>query len=357
MKKPVVVTVISLVLAAVGVVWWHYGRHRLPEELLLQGNVDLRQVDLPFKDNERIVEVLAQEGDRVRQGQVLARLDVGRLRARIERAQAQVAVQTEALRRLKNGSRPEEIAEARAGWDSARADAENAESQYERLVSISRVSGSRAVSQLDLDAALAAARVARAKLDSAHKALQLAVAGSRPEDVARGKAELDAANADLALLMRQLTDSELVAPTAAVVRSRLMEPGEMATPQRPVFSLALTDPKWVRVYVAETDLARLKPGMRADIEVDGVGQPPLRGWIGFISSMAEFTPKSVETTELRTSLVYEVRVFVKDPQDVLRLGMPTTVRVDLSHGDWDPQHKVASIARDTPADGRPVGRE
>lgn len=111
----------------------------------------------------------------------------------------------------------------------------------------------------------------------------------------------------------------------AVVRTRLMEPGEMASPQKAVFSLAIIDPKWVRAYVSEVDLGKIHPGMKASVAVDSFPDRRFEGWIGFISPVAEFTPKIVQTDELRTTLVYEVRVFVKDPSDDLRLGMPATV--------------------------------
>src|SRR6185312_2844664 len=133
--------------------------------------------------------------------------------------------------------------------------------------------------------------------------------------------------AQLALLKQQLADAELLSPTEAVVRSRLMEPGEMASPQKPVFSLAVVDPKWVRAYVSEPDLGRVHPGAKASISVDSFPKQTFEGWVGFISPVAEFTPKSVETEDLRSSLVYEVRIFVKDPTDNLRLGMPATVRL------------------------------
>jgi HlyD family secretion protein len=99
----------------------------------------------------------------------------------------------------------------------------------------------------------------------------------------------------------------------------------MSSPQRPVFSLAITDPKWIRAYVAETDLGKIHPGIAASVMVDSFPNRRFAGWIGFISPVAEFTPKAVQIEELRTSLVYEVRVFVKDPSDELRLGMPATV--------------------------------
>src|SRR5262249_45448366 len=134
-----------------------------------------------------------------------------------------------------------------------------------------------------------------------------------------------AAEGQLALLRQQRADAQVVAPSNAVVRTRLLEPGEMSSPQKPVFTLAITDPKWVRAYVSEPDLGKVRPGMTASVTVDSFPDREFEGWVGFISPVAEFTPKAVQTEELRTSLVYEVRVFVKDPRDELRLGMPATV--------------------------------
>jgi HlyD family secretion protein len=354
MKKRIVIRALVVSSVAAGAAVLYLDRRPGTNELVVQGNVDLRQVDLPFKDNERIVEVLAQEGDRVRAGQVLARLDVERLRARIAEARAQVSAQQEVLRRLKNGSRPEEIAQARANVDSASADAENAERQYNRLLSISRVAGSRAVSESDVDEAFASLRVMRARLVNARKGLQLSIAGPREEDIAEAQAQFDAANAQLELLLRQLADAQLVSPTDAVVRSRLMEPGEMASPQRPVFSLAVTDPKWIRAYVSESDLGRLKPGMSAEVTTDTEPDRPLPGWVGYISSVAEFTPKTVQTEELRTRLVYEVRVFVKDPRDELRLGMPATVHLNLESVQ---RLGHADASKNSPRNAAPSPRE
>ena len=107
----------------------------------------------------------------------------------------------------------------------------------------------------------------------------------------------------------------------------------MASPQKPVFNLAITDPKWVRAYVSEPDLGKIHPGMIASVSVDSFPDRHFEGWVGFISPVAEFTPKAVQTEELRTSLVYEVRVFVKDPSDELRLGMPATVHLPQERSD------------------------
>jgi HlyD family secretion protein len=181
------------------------------------------------------------------------------------------------------------------------------------------------VRQQDVDNARTALQVAGAKLSVNQRALELSVAGPRREDIQEAEARLRANEAQAALFRQQLRDSELLAPVDATVRTRVMEPGEMASPQRPVLTLAVTDPKWVRAYVPEPDLGKIKEGMAATVTVDSFPNRRFEGWIGFISPVAEFTPKTVQTEELRTSLVYEVRVFVKDPADALRLGMPASV--------------------------------
>ena len=325
-----IVLTAAAIAVAVGLGWWAFHRHGPRSEIVLYGNIDLRQVELPFNDTDRVAEVLVQEGDHVRRGQVLARLDTGRLTPQLAQAEATAAAQQQALARLRNGSRPEEIAQARANLASAAAEATVAAARHQRLVVLSGSSSGRALSRQDLDDAKAAADADAARAAAARAALALSIAGPRREDIAQAGAQLQAQQAQVAVLRRQLTDADLVAPLDAVVRSRIVEPGEMATPQKPAFELAITDPKWVRAYVSETDLGHVKPGMKATVSVDAFKGRPFDGWVGFISHVAEFTPKSVQTEELRSSLVYEIRVFVKDPGDVLRLGMPATVRLPLA---------------------------
>jgi len=312
--------------------WWSFARHRSPTELVLYGNVDLRQVELPFNGSERIAAVLAQEGDHVKQGQLLARLDTSRLAPQVAKAQADLAAQQQAVDRLHNGNRPEEIAQARANVDAAAADAQNARAQFARLKAVSDSSSGRAVSRQDMDSAKAALDTAEARLAVNQKALALELAGPRKEDVAQGEAQLRADEAQLALLQQQFKDADLLAPLDAVVRSRIVEPGEISSPQKSAFTLAIVDPKWVRAYVTEPDLGSVHEGMRAAVTVDAFRGRSFPAWVGFISPIAEFTPKSVETTELRSSLVYEIRVFVRDPGDELRLGMPATVHLSLQRG-------------------------
>ncbi len=327
MKRRLLIVLVLVAAAGGGAAWWWTHRKPPATELALYGNVDLRMVSLAFNNSERIAAVLVQEGDRVSRGQLVARLDTSRLEPQVAQAEATVAAQRAVVERLHNGSRPEEIAQARANLEAAKADAANARQQYDRAKNLVSTQG---VTQGELDNAKAVLDVAQAKVVLNQKALDLAVIGPRPEDIAQAEAQLRSNEAQLALLKAMLADAQLFAPSDAIIRTRLLEPGDMSSPQKPVFSLAITDPKWVRAYVSETDLGKLHPGMAASVASDSFPGRRFEGWIGFISPVAEFTPKPVQTEELRTSLVYEVRVFVKDPSDELRLGMPATVYLPLA---------------------------
>jgi len=326
-RTPLIVSLVLGLAVIAGVTWWLTRRREPAAELVLYGNVDLRQVELAFNGAEPVAAVLVTEGDRVVRGQVLARLDTGRLAPQVAQAAAQVAAQQQVVDKLHRGARPEEIAQARANVAQTIADASNTRDKYGRLMVLAQSSSGRALSRQDLDDAKSAAASAAARLAVNQQALRLQLAGPRREDIAQAEAELQGDRAQLALLQRELADAVLVAPTDATVRSRLIEPGEMASPQKPAFSLAITDPKWVRAYVTETDLGHVHPGMKAVVSADTFSKRGFAGWVGFISPVAEFTPKTVQTTDLRTSLVYEIRVFVKDPGDDLRLGMPATVHL------------------------------
>jgi HlyD family secretion protein len=326
-KRWVPIAIVAAIAA--GLAWWLTHRHAVRTELVLYGDIDLRQVDLAFHDSERIAAVYVQEGDRVRRGQILARLDESRLLPQLAQAQSAAAAQRAVVERMHHGNRPQEIAEARANVALEEADSYDAVRKYQRLLTLSQASGGRAVSRQDLDDAKAAADVAEARLNVNRKALSLEVLGPRREDVDQAEAQLRADQAQAALLCQMVADAELRAPMDSVVRSRIAEPGDMASPQTTAFTLAITDPKWVRTYLPEPDLGLVRPGIRATLAFDAFPHQRFDGWVGFISPVAEFTPKTVETPDLRSSLVYEVRVFVRDPEDVLRLGMPATVYLPL----------------------------
>jgi HlyD family secretion protein len=329
MKRFVKIVILAVIFISVGVLGgrWFIKMTNNPSatDLKIYGNIDIRDANLAFNEQERIAEIFVEEGDRVKKGQILAILKTHRLEAQIEEAEAQVAAQQEVVKRFEAGTRPQEIEQARAEVAAAKATVRNSMLNFER---ISKTSGAGATSRQALDNARAQLDVDQAQLKVKEKALNLALEGPRKEDIAAAKNTLEALKASLSLLKIRLADMTLISPSPGIIRNRIMEPGEMASPNLPVVTLALTDPKWVRAYVPEPDLGRINLGMKAKILSDSFPDQSFEGWIGFISPVAEFTPKTVETEDLRTKLVYEVRVFVHDSEDLLRLGMPVTVIVD-----------------------------
>ena len=276
-KKILLVLVAIALLVAASSAAWHFfnnGNGANRDKLVLYGNVDIRQVQLAFNGSERIDRMLVSEGESVRKGQLLAMLDTTMLQQKVDKA----------------------AADAQAAKIAAR----NTARTYQRTRAL-----------------VARHFVAEQQADDAHAASDAAQAASK------------AAQAALALARKALADASLYAPSPGVIQDRILEPGDMASPQRPVYTLGRTDPLWVRTYVQETDLGRLKPGRAAEVSTDSYPGKRYRAWIGYISPSAEFTPKSVETTEVRSSLVYQLRVFVCNPQNDLRLGMPATVTVAL----------------------------
>jgi HlyD family secretion protein len=328
--KPVriVLPVLLLLVLAAGAGWWwqNHDEPADPDRLILYGNVDVREVRLAFNGAERIARMLVEEGEQVEAGQLLAVLDSERLQARVDQAAAQVAAQQQVVAALEAGTRPEEINRARAELELTEAQNQDAQRSLARIQDLAR---RQLASPQQVDDAAAAAESAAARVKAAQATLDLALAGPREEDIAAARANQQALEAQLALARRELADAELHAPRAGVIRNRILEPGDMASPQQPVYTLALTDPIRIRAYVDEPDLGKLRPGMAARIATDSFPDKTYRGWLGYISPTAEFTPKSVQTTEVRTSLVYQVQVHVCNPNDEMRLGMPATVTLVL----------------------------
>ena len=330
MKRKVAPLLIAIVvLGSAGTAAWYFSSHRANKAdiLTLYGNVDIRQVQLAFNGSERIAQMFVKEGEAVRKEQLLATLDTVRLSHNVELQQAQLASQYQVVTRLEAGSRPEEISKAQADVEAARIDAGNAAGTCQRQMELVE---KHFVSKQQADNACAAADAAKAKYHSAQESLRMVQLGPRKEDIAAARAMLKANEASVEVARKALADASLLAPDDGIIQARILEPGDMASPQRPVYTLALTDPLWVRAYVQGPDLGKLKPGMRADISTDSYPGKKYRGWIGYISPSAEFTPKSVETTEVRSSLVYQVRIFICNAQNELRLGMPATVVIALN---------------------------
>jgi HlyD family secretion protein len=317
---------VPVVLAAVAAALWVATRDHAnnASDLVLHGNMDIRNVELAFNASGRVEQVLVREGERVHQGQLLARLDTARLRLALAQAKALADSQRSQVAKLKAGSRPEEIERAAAERDAAQAAVREARQVYERQVDLL---ARRFIAQQQADSAKNALDGAEKRLKAAAEVHRLALLGPRVEDIAAAEANLAAQNASVAGLEHDISEGELRAPAEGVIENRVLEPGDMASPQKTALTLALTEPVWARVYLPENALARVPPGARARITTDGRPDRHYQGWVGYVSPAAEFTPKSVQTPELRTSLVYQARVFACEGEEELRQGMPVTVTI------------------------------
>ena len=232
---------------------------------------------------------------------MLARLDTQELQLQLQRLNAEIAAQQSTVDKLHNGTRPEEIRQAEGNLRQAQAAAEHAAGVYQRKQDIyTSIAG---ISQQELDNAYHDMEAKQAAMSAAEAVLQEAKAGPRQEDIAGAEAGLQALRDEQLRYIYLLSQYELQAPDDGVIRSRLMEAGDMASPSKPVFKLSLPGKKWVRAYVPETELGRVYEGQQALVYIDSQPGKAINGQVGYISGTAEFTPKNVQTEELRTSLV------------------------------------------------------
>lgn len=320
-----------LILAATGAagLWWLYrDAPGHPGRIELFGNVDVRQVDLSFRVPGRLAEVMADEGDVVAPGDVVARIEPEDFEDAIALAGAELAVQQALLDALVAGTRPEEIARAEAEVEQARAALDFAQVTFERQ----RTLAERNIASHQLhDEAKLQVDVAVAGLREAEQALLLLQEGPRDEDIRAARAQRDALAVALQIAQRRLTDTRLIAPSEGHVLTRIRESGAVIAAGEPIFTLSLRSPVWVRTYVDEPDLGHVRPGMSVTVTTDSGGS--YEGRVGFISPVAEFTPRTVQTRELRTSLVYRLRVIVENADEGLRQGMPVTVAAAIAGDD------------------------
>lgn len=321
MKKAIPVLLILAALAAGG--WYYYGKYRTTHEpVVLHGNVDIRGVDLGFRVAGRISEVLKDEGDAVKAGDILARIDREPYERALDQAKASLAVAEAGANLKQAGYRPEEIEQARATLAQNRVAADNANRAFDRQAELVKTSG---VSRQDYENAQAARDEATQRVKVAEANLRQLEAGFRKEEIESALASAAQARAAVATAAIQLEDTELKAPSDGIVITRAVEPGAIVQAGPTVLTLSLEKPVWVRAYVHEPQLGLFPPGTRVELFTDGNPGHAYHGTVGFVSPRAEFTPKSVETKELRTSLVYRLRVVVEDSDGSLRQGMPVTL--------------------------------
>lgn len=383
MKAKRIVAVVAVAAVAAAVYAWRAARARADErEIRLSGNIELTEVQLSFKTPGRVEELLADEGDTVQPGQVLARLDTAELeRARereaaaaeaaaraVEQTRAGLAYQEKALREetavrraeleaaqkrleeLRTGSRRQEIEAAQAALQEAEAQFGLAQRDWERAQTLHR-NEDISTAQFEqfrtrYEAAEAALRRAReqaslvsegprkeqieqqrAAVERAQAALRLAEAGTlelerRRKELAMREAELERARAQLAVLDVQLSERVLKSPVAGVVLSKNAERGEVVAGGAAVVTIGEMAKPWLRGYIAERHLGRVKPGQTAEVTTDSYPGKKYAGRVTFISSEAEFTPKQIQTEDERQKLVYRIKIELENPRLELKLNMP-----------------------------------
>ncbi|MBS0374230.1 MAG: secretion protein HlyD [Proteobacteria bacterium] len=316
----IVAAVVVITLVTAGALY----RAHHHEPLTLYGNVDIREVVLAFRVPGRLAQLRVDEGDVVHVGDELGRLDVDPIELELREARANAASLGARLRLLHSGYRREQVEQARATLQERRATLTNAQSN---LLRQQELRGTGAVAARLYDDALAARDQAQARTVVAEQSLAELESGYRQQEVAEAEAGHARALAVVAQAEQRLADALLRAPADGVVLTRAVEPGAILAAGTPVFTLSLRRPVWARVYVTEGDLGAVVPGRAVLLDTDARPGRPYHGRIGFVSPTAEFTPKNVETPDLRTALVYRARVVVEDPDDALRQGMPVTVRL------------------------------
>ena len=329
MKKPVAIILVVVVLLAAGIGGWLWYQSQQDRGLTLYGNVDIRQVDVGFRVGGRVTELFKEEGDAVKTGERLARLDAKPYEEVFDQAAAQLSMQEIELRKMVAGYRTEDIEQARATLSGAQAVYANAASNLRR---VERLRQQNAVSQQSLDEARASYGDALSRRNAAREQLQLMESGYRSEDVERQKAAVEAARAELARATTNLQDTELFAPQDGVVLTRVHEIGAVVQGGQTVYTVTLNNPVWIRAYVTQPNLGNIRPGQEVLLSIDATPDKTYRGRIGFISPTAEFTPKTVETKEVRNDLVFRFRVIADDPDNVMRQGMPVTVTLRKDGG-------------------------
>ena len=329
MKRVIPVVILLAGVVAAGVYFYpRLVRKPAPiNQLTLSGNIEAHESLVGFKVPGRIVELPVEEGQQVEQGALLARLDDADYKQRMRVDEATVRVRESNLALTLAGTRFQEVRAAQHTMIDAQADLDEKTLDNERA---QQLFSKDEVSAQERDQAATALKRAQAIHQAAQQRYNEAVEGSRKEDIAIARANLNEANANLGLSQVNLSYTALRAPSTGVVTVRQAELGEVVSPGSPVVTLADLDHIWLRAYVAETDLGRIAWGQEVTVTTDTYPGKQYHGRISFISSTAEFTPKSVQTTKERVTLVYRIKIDIDNSNHELKPGMPADARIDLA---------------------------
>ncbi len=289
------------------------------DPIRVSGNIEAVDAQLGFKIPGRVAARLVSEGQSVTAGQLLARLDDTDQQDQIALRRTELAAAEATLAELSAGSRPQEIAASRAALRSATAEQDRAGLELARQKDLRH----QEVNTLrDYEAAEAASAVAQARAAEAGERLKLVEEGPRQETIAQARARVAQARAAIAIAETQLANTRLTSPFAGVVLSHNVEPGEFVSAGTPVVTVADLSNVWLRAYVHQTELGRVKHGQPAEVRTDTFPTKVYPGTVGFIASEAEFTPKTVQTTKERVKLVFRIKIDLANAAGELKPGMP-----------------------------------
>jgi HlyD family secretion protein len=307
--------------------------------LRVSGHIEATEVQVAAEVGGRLVELRVDEGDRVKQGEVIARLDTRDTELQIARARAERAAADAQLRLLQAGSRGEDVRQAEAQVQAAETDAaaaqaelKAAEADLERFESLLRANAGSAKQRDDAqaraDVARQRVRGAAERANAAREALGRLRAGARPQEIDAARARVAAVDAQLAVLEKSVKDAEVVSPVDGIVTTKLADQGELIGPRTPLVVVTDLDHAWANLFVPEPMVPRIKIGQSATVFTDA-GGPGIGGTVTFISPKAEFTPRNVQTADERSKLVYRIKVSVDNSQGVLKQGMPVDAELPL----------------------------
>ena len=331
MKKPALA--LLLVLAVIlGLAVYHFSRRdrAVNTSIKLSGTIEVTSVEVSFKVPGRVLERPVDEGEVVRVGQLIARLDDADFAHEVAIRRAESETARAVLRELEAGSRTEEVAQAEAVLAAAEAEAARLADDFRRQ---QELFSREVIPRQKFDAARAARDSSQAQARQAREALALVRKGPRRERIDQARARLRQADAALALAVERLGYATLTSPVAGMVMAKNVEPGEQVAAGTPVVTIGELDNVWVRAYIAETDLGKVKIGQKARVTTDTWPGKAYDGRVSFISSEAEFTPKNVQTQKERVKLVYRIKITLPNPDRELKPGMPADAEILIGTGD------------------------
>jgi HlyD family secretion protein len=388
-KKIGIVIILVLVIAGASIILFRQAGHTSDNAIVVSGNIELTEVNIAFKTPGKLIERTVDEGDVVQKGQVIARLDRDQLTAQrdretaglnsalaqlaqaetslawqrenlaadLEQRKADLASYQARLQELKNGSRPQEIREANAAIDAAQAEFDRAQRDWDRAQTLykdddistaqhdqyrSRWEGTEATLKQAKERqalVLAGPRIeqieaANAQVQRARASLKMAETNTlevkrREQELTFRRSEIERAKANIALIDSQLADTIAVSPVDGVVLVKAADVGEILAAGTTVVTIGDIDHPWLRAYINETDLGRVKLGTKAKVTTDSYPGKTYEGRVSFIASEAEFTPKQIQTEEERVKLVYRIKIDLDNPHHELKSNMPADAEIAL----------------------------